>query len=268
MDLNVLGSSTDIKMEYDKYEEYELDENFEIEDFDETGDFFKDPIIELEQTKFEPEMHQAAHQQRAMKDFYEKKSAKDEIKILELETKYTDLLNKYNSLTEQFSKIEMKNKTSQREKIKQLEERVQLIKDKAKEKIAEKEDNINELHEKIKNYDEMLKVMEVNCKQAVLQFSEFQKEIAKKDELLQEHFSFKNRYDYTINFLTEKCKKITDTYERRIRTMQEKSRSEQVEETDCEQQMTEIGGLGERRQENISLTEAIEELDSTMEAAK
>ena len=68
----------------------------------------------------------------------------------------------------------------------------------------------------------MLNVVEVNCKKAVLKLSEFQQEIAKKDEQLQEHFSFKNRYDYTINYLTEKCQKVSDTYQRRIKELEEK----------------------------------------------
>ena len=98
--------------------------------------------------------------------------------------------------------------------------------------------------------------MEVNCKQAVVKFSEFQQEIAKKDEQLQEHFNFKNRYDYTINYLTEKCQKLTDTYERRITVMENKLESVKI------RQNTELSGPGDQSR---SLTEAIEELDSSMQ---
>ena len=235
-------------MEYNEYE-YDLDENIEIEDFGGDEEFFGDPANIISQTKQDPQPE--FHQQLEKLAFYERKSGEDEMKILELDAKYNDILIKYNSLSEEFSKLKTEtDHCDSRDKTKQLEERVLLIKDKAKEKLAEKEDIINELNEKIKNYDEMLNVMEVNCKQAVVKFNEFEREIAKKDELLKEHFSFKNRYDYTVNYLTEKCQKITETFERRIQKMEERLRSQYHP--------------SEWRGENVPLMEAIEELDNTI----
>ena len=195
-------------MEYNKFGEYELDENIEIEDFGDVEEFFEDPAIQFMKTKQEPEYQQSSHQLQEMRIFYENKAAKDEMKILSLETQYQDLLTKHKTLSEQFSRVEEKNTTSERDTIKQLQERVLLIKDKAKEKLAEKDETISEMNDKIRNYEEMLNVVELNCKKAVLKLSEFQQEVAKKDEQLKEHFTFKNRYDYTINYLNEKCQKM------------------------------------------------------------
>merc|ERR1712150_45201 len=197
--------------EYNQFGEYELDENIEIEDFGDVEEFFEDPAIQFMKTKQEPEYQQSSQQIQ-------------EMKIALLETQYKDLLTKHNSLAEQYSLVKDNRPTSERDSVKQLQERVLLIKEKAKEKLCEKDETISELNEKIKNYEEMLNVVEVNCKKAVLKLTEFQQEIAKKDEQLQEHFSFKNRYDYTINFLNEKCQKVSDTYQRRIKELEEKLR--------------------------------------------
>merc|ERR1712202_96646 len=108
------------------------------------------------------------------------------------------------------------------ERVNQLEERVKLIKTKAKEKIAEKDDLIAEQNEKLAKFEEMLGLLEVNCKQAVVKYNEAQVELAKKEETLQQHLSFKNRYDYKVNFLDEKCRKIKNEYEAKFRVMEEK----------------------------------------------
>lgn len=211
-------------MEYNQFGEYELDENIEIEDFGDVEEFFEDPAIQFMKTKQEPEYQQSSQQIQEMKIFYENKAAKDEMKIVSLEIQYKDLLTKHNSLAEQFSLVKDNRPTSERDSVKQLQERVLLIKEKAKEKLTEKDETISELNEKIKNYEETLSVAEINCKKAVLKLTEFQQEIAKKDEQLQEHFTFKNRYDYTINYLNEKCQKVSDTYQRRIKELEEKLR--------------------------------------------
>ena len=211
-------------MEYNQFGEYELDENIEIEDFGDVEEFFEDPAIQFMKTKQEPEYQQSSQQIQEMKIFYENKAAKDEMKIVSLEIQYKDLLTKHNSLAEQFSLVKDNRPTSERDSVKQLQERVLLIKEKAKEKLTERDETISELNEKIKNYEETLSVAEINCKKAVLKLTEFQQEIAKKDEQLQEHFTFKNRYDYTINYLNEKCQKVSDTYQRRIKELEEKLR--------------------------------------------
>ena len=235
-------------MEYNNFGEYvELDENIEIEDFGDVEEFFEDPAIQFMKTKQEPEYQQTSQQIQEMRIFYENKAAKDEMKIVSLETQYKDLLTKHNSLTEQFSLVKENNTPSERDTVRHLQERVLLIKEKAKEKLAEKDETILELNEKIKNYEEMLNVVEVNCKKAVLKLSEFQQEIAKKDEQLQEHFSFKNRYDYTINYLTEKCQKVSDTYQRQIKELEEKLRGKQPSSAE---------------NEKMSLTEAIIDLSA------
>merc|ERR1712133_326813 len=134
----------------------------------------------------------------------------------------------------------MKNKKNDevgaREKIKQLEDRVTLIKNKAKEKIEEKEATITELNGKIKNYEEMLAMLEVNCKEAVVKFNDFQQEIARKEEIIQQHFAFKNRYDCTVNYLTEKCQYITDRYEKRIRDLEAKLEHSRISQQQQQQQ--------------------------------
>ena len=230
-------------MEYNQFGEYELDENIEIEDFGDVEEFFEDPAIQFMKTKQEPEYQQSSQRDQEMRIFYENKAAKDEMRIVSLETQYRDLLMKHNSLTEQMSLVKEQNTTSERDTVKQLQERVLLIKEKAKEKLREKDETISELSEKIKNYEEMLNVVELNCKKAVLKLTEFQQEIAKKDEQLQEHFNFKNRYDYTINYLTEKCQKVSDTYQRQIKALEEKLRGKE-------------GSSGQS--EIISVTEAID----------
>merc|ERR1712098_737572 len=69
-------------------------------------------------------------------------------------------------------------------------------------------------------YEEMLAMLEVNCKEAVVKFNDFQEQLAQKEEMIQKHAIFKNRYDYNVNFLTEKCQFITDQYEKRIQDLE------------------------------------------------
>ena len=231
-------------MDYNKFGEYvELDENIEMEDFGDVEDFFEDPAIQFMKTKQEPEPQQTSQQIQEMRIFYESKAAQDEMKIVSLETQYSELLAKHNSLTEQFSLVKENESTSQRDTVKHLQERVLLIKEKAKEKLAEKDETISEMNDKIRNYEEMLNVVELNCKKAVLKLGEYQQEVARKDEQLKEHFTFKNRYDYTINYLTEKCQKVTDTYQRRIKELEEKLKGT---------------GQSSDQSEEMSLTETIE----------
>merc|ERR1712129_638693 len=99
---------------------------------------------------------------------------------------------------------------------------VALIKTKAKERIAEKDSTIEEQNEKLKKFEEILALLEVNCKQAVVKYNDAQVELAKKEETLQQHLSFKNRYDYKVNFLDEKCRKQKNEYEIKIRKLEEK----------------------------------------------
>merc|ERR1712096_579194 len=108
------------------------------------------------------------------------------------------------------------------EMVKQLEERVMLIKTKAKEKISEKDEIIAERNEKLAKFEEMLGLLEVNCKQAVVKYHGAQVELAKKEETLQQHLSFKNRYDYKVNFLDEKCRKIKNEYDVKLKKMEER----------------------------------------------
>lgn len=213
-------------MEYNQFGEYELDEDIEIEDLGDVEEFFEEPVIQFLKTKEEPEYDKSSQQIQEMRIFYENKAAADEMKIVSLETQYQELLSKHTALSQQFSLVKEKNTTSERDTIKQLQERVLLIKEKAKEKLTEKDEAISDLNEKIKNYEEMLNVVEVNCKKAVVRLTEFQQEIAKKDEQLQEHLTFKNRYDYTINYLTEKCQKVSNSYQRRVKELEEKLRAQ------------------------------------------
>merc|ERR1711983_727234 len=79
-----------------------------------------------------------------------------------------------------------------------------------------------EQNEKLKKFEDILALLEVNCKQAVVKYNDAQVELAKKEETLQLHLSFKNRYDYKVNFLDEKCRKIQHDYEIKIRKMEER----------------------------------------------
>merc|ERR1712150_405178 len=110
--------------EYNQFGEYELDENIEIEDFGDVEEFFEDPAIQFMKTKQEPEYQQSSQQIQ-------------EMKIALLETQYKDLLTKHNSLAEQYSLVKDNRPTSERDSVKQLQERVLLIKEKAKEKLCE-----------------------------------------------------------------------------------------------------------------------------------
>merc|ERR1719186_785970 len=144
-----------------------------------------------------------------------------------LESKYTAVKSKYKEAKQEINKLKRKRETepvasNTDERVNQLEERVKLIKTKAKEKIAEKDDIIAEQNEKLAKFEEMLGLLEVNCKQAVVKYNEAQVELAKKEETLQQHLSFKNRCDYKVNFLDEKCRKIKNEYEAKLKVMDEK----------------------------------------------
>merc|ERR1719427_76036 len=145
--------------------------------------------------------------------------------IYALESKYTAVKSKYKEAKQEINQLKRKRESepvasNTDERVNQLEERVMLIKTKAKEKIAEKDDIIAEQNEKLAKFEEMLGLLEVNCKQAVVKYNEAQVELAKKEETLQQHLSFKNRYDYKVNFLDEKCRKIKNEYEAKLKKME------------------------------------------------
>jgi len=152
----------------------------------------------------------------------------NEQKIADLEKRYSLVIGKYKEAKEEINQLKRKKEanpasSNNDERVKQLEDRVSYIKTKAKEKIAEKDQIISEQNVKLKNFEEMLSMLEVNCKQAVVKYNEAQIELAKKEEVLQQHLSFKNRYDYKVNFLDEKCRKISSQYEAKIKLLQERS---------------------------------------------
>merc|ERR1719186_1518574 len=159
--------------------------------------------------------------------------------IYALESKYTAVKSKYKEAKQEINQLKRKRETepvasNTDERVKQLEERVKLIKTKAKEKIAEKDEIIAEQNEKLAKFEEMLGLLEVNCKQAVVKYNEAQVELAKKEETLQQHLSFKNRYDYKVNFLDEKCRKIKNEYEAKFKVMEEKLKISKVAEPKVE----------------------------------
>ena len=144
-----------------------------------------------------------------------------------LESKYNSVKSKYKEARQEINELKRKrnaepNVGNPDERVKQLEDRVVLIKTKAKERIAEKDALIAEQNEKLKKFEEILALLEVNCKQAVVKYNDAQVELAKKEETLQLHLSFKNRYDYKVNFLDEKCRKQKNDYEGKIRKLEEK----------------------------------------------
>merc|ERR1739838_444323 len=243
------GRPFGIEMEY-YGEEYALDENIELEDeyfgYGEDVDMIhqQHPSLNHQQQAARQQQQQQAtrqqqqqaarqqqqlsqefqKQQQQLKDYYETKAAQEAKKMSGMESQLKEAMQRYSEAQAEIGRLKTR-KTEEggaREKIKQLEERVTLIKNKAKEKIEEKDAMIVELNGKIKNYEEMLAMLEVNCKEAVVKFNGFQQELVKKEEIIQNHVSFKNRYDYTINYLTEKCQFITDNYEKKLKALEEK----------------------------------------------
>ena len=233
-------------MDYD-YGEYVLDENVEIEDEEyEQYQYYEQvaPKPQVQQQRLvmssqpqqqrivvsssQKQQQQEIQKQQQIKSYYENKAAADEKKIFELQTNCQEVTKRLNEAKQEIMRLKNRKSddTGAREKIKQLEERVTLIKTKAKEKIEEKDGIIAELNTKMKNYEEMLAMLEVNCKEAVVKFNDFQTEIARKEEIIQQHNAFKNRFEYTVNYLTEKCQFITDSYEKKIRALQSKQPSD------------------------------------------
>ena len=225
---------SELRIEMEYYgEEYALDENIELDD--EYFGYGEDVDMIHQQHPTFNQQQQAAHQQQQLsqefqkqqqqlKDYYETKAAQEAKKMSGMEAQLKEAMQRYSEAQAEIGRLKTR-KTEEggaREKIKQLEERVTLIKNKAKEKIEEKDAMIVELNGKIKNYEEMLAMLEVNCKEAVVKFNGFQQELVKKEEIIQNHVSFKNRYDYTINYLTEKCQFITDNYEKKLKALEEK----------------------------------------------
>jgi len=148
----------------------------------------------------------------------------DKMRIQELETQYGQVIEKYKAAMVEVNQFKNRKATEEEAtnaKVKQLEERVTLIKNKAKEKIAEQDQVISEQNEKIGKYEEMLALLEMNCKQAILKFNEAQAEVTKREEMFQQHLAFKNRYDYTVSYLEEKSRKIQEDYKKIIQNMQE-----------------------------------------------
>ena len=221
-------------MDYD-YGEYVLDENVEIEDEEyEQYQYYEQvaPKPQVQQTRLvmsssqqqQQQQQQEILKQQQIKSYYENKAAADEKKIFELQTNCQEVTKRLNEAKQEIMQLKSRKSedTGAREKIKQLEERVTLIKTKAKEKIEEKDGIITELNTKMKNYEEMLAMLENTAKEAVVKFNDFQQEIARKEEIIQQHNAFKNRFEYTVNYLTEKCQFLTESYEKKIRALESK----------------------------------------------
>ena len=160
----------------EEYGEYVLDEGFDLE-YEMQQELVQQQRHEQQKLQQQQMMAQQQHhqqqaqQQQRLKSFYENKAAQDEKKILELDAQYRNVMEKYQASCKEIEilksrkvKQEAGDDTGAREKIKQLEDRVTLIKTKAKERIDENDATIKELNGKIKNYEEMLAMLEVNCK--------------------------------------------------------------------------------------------------------
>jgi len=219
--------------------DYEFDEN--VEDYSDDVDYEADEVeqeIEAHTTnkKFKPDDTEKLLESGIDSSGQKRKSGKDDIKDDKkdvgvyaslLETKYSDMKTKFEEAQREISELKKKKDAppiliNPDERVKQLEDRVVLIKTKAKERIAEKDAIIEEQNEKLKKFEDILALLEVNCKQAVVKYNDAQVELAKKEEALQLHVSFKNRYDYKVNFLDEKCRKMQHDYENKIRKMEER----------------------------------------------
>jgi len=219
--------------------DYEFDEN--VEDYSDDVDYEADEVeqeIEAHTTnkKFKPDDTEKLLESGIDSSGQKRKSGKDDIKDDKkdvgvyaslLETKYSDIKTKFEEAQREISELKKKKDAppiliNPDERVKQLEDRVVLIKTKAKERIAEKDAIIEEQNEKLKKFEDILALLEVNCKQAVVKYNDAQVELAKKEEALQLHVSFKNRYDYKVNFLDEKCRKMQHDYENKIRKMEER----------------------------------------------
>ena len=218
--------------------DYEFDENVEdySDDVDYEAEEVEQDIVAHANKKFKPENTEKLLDTSS--DSSEKKRGsvvadiKDDKKDVGvyaslLETKYSDIKTKFEEAQREITELKKKKDAppimiNPDERVKQLEDRVVLIKTKAKERIAEKDAIIEEQNEKLKKFEDILALLEVNCKQAVVKYNDAQVELAKKEEALQLHVSFKNRYDYKVNFLDEKCRKMQHDYEIKIRKMEER----------------------------------------------
>jgi len=218
--------------------DYEFDEN--VEDYSDDVDYEADEVEqEIEahgNKKFKPDNTEKLLESGIHSSGKKRRSGKDDIKDDKkdvgvyaslLEAKYSDIKTKFEEAQREISELKKKKDAppimiNPDERVKQLEDRVVLIKTKAKERIAEKDAIIEEQNEKLKKFEDILALLEVNCKQAVVKYNDAQVELAKKEEALQLHVSFKNRYDYKVNFLDEKCRKMQHDYENKIRKMEER----------------------------------------------
>ena len=243
---------------------YEFDEN--VEDYNDDVDYeaeeLEQDVVAHTSKKFKPDNSEkllqssvdASRNNVSIGESAVKEDGKDEdVYASLLETKYSDVKAKYEEAQNEIKALKRKRKSAPApavanpdERVKQLEDRVALIKTKAKERIAEKDSIIEEQNEKLKKFEEILALLEVNCKQAVVKYNDAQVELAKKEETLQQHLSFKNRYDYKVNFLDEKCRKQKNEYEIKIRKLEEKLGGGKAEDE------TEVASVEEQIKSDIS----------------
>ena len=218
--------------------DYEFDENVEdySDDVDYEAEEVEQDIVAHANKKFKPENTEKlldtssdSSEQKRGSVVADIKDDKKDVGVYAslLETKYSDIKTKFEEAQREITELKKKKDAppimiNPDERVKQLEDRVVLIKTKAKERIAEKDAIIEEQNEKLKKFEDILALLEVNCKQAVVKYNDAQVELAKKEEALQLHVSFKNRYDYKVNFLDEKCRKMQHDYEIKIRKMEER----------------------------------------------
>lgn len=200
------------------YPEYDIDIDETVEDFTDDYEYQAYPSEKAQQQQYYGGELGAYGADPALGVSAEK------MRIQELETQYGQVIEKYKAAMVEVNQFKNRKATEEEAtnaKVKQLEERVTLIKNKAKEKIAEQDQVISEQNEKIGKYEEMLALLEMNCKQAILKFNEAQAEVTKREEMFQQHLAFKNRYDYTVSYLEEKSRKIQEDYKKIIQNLQE-----------------------------------------------
>ena len=161
------------------YPEYDIDIDETVEDFTDDYEYQAYPSEKAQQQQYYGGELGAYGADPALG------VSADKMRIQELETQYGQVIEKYKAAMVEVNQFKNRKATEEEAtnaKVKQLEERVTLIKNKAKEKIAEQDQVISEQNEKIGKYEEMLALLEMNCKQAILKFNGAQAEVTKREQ--------------------------------------------------------------------------------------
>merc|ERR1712129_346784 len=212
-------------------------------------------------------------EEKCMEEQYKNNQSQEEIKRLQQNQspqdasgasvwgqKYLEEANKHKATQDDLAQTEVLlaeqsqvANTDSEEKLKKLEERFINMKAKARAKIDEKNLEIQELTKKTSGDSESIQSLTSNYQEAVLRLNEREQKLQEQEETLAKQNSLKAKYEYKINFLEEKAKKVSSVevaeYEAKIKGLENELADSLLDTKTTKQYEVKIKSLEEKCKE-------------------